>query len=116
MKPSHRYRLKNINEYFAKIEETSTHPYIYAQKARIILPLLKLKSANKEELTECLEDSFERTIISVETQYTNIRGTISYASILRELGRFYLENLETPDYEKAANNSEKARELYILNN
>lgn len=114
-KPIGRYRLKNINEYFAKIEETSTHPYIYAQKARIILPLLKLKSANKEELTECLEDSFERTIISVETQYTNIKGTLSYASILRELGRFYLENLEVPDYEKAANNSEKARDIYIQN-
>ena len=35
---------------------------------------------------------------------------------MRELGRFYLDNIEKPDFEKAANNSEKAREIYIQNN
>lgn len=112
-KLSRNYQISNINDYFKKIEETSTHPYIYAQKARIILPLLKLRNVNKKELVNSLEDSFEKTIISVEMQYTNIKGTLSYASILRELGRFYLENVEKPDYEKAANNSEKAREIYL---
>lgn len=107
------YNLGAINDYFSKIEETSRHPYIYAQKARILLPLLKLRDANKQAIRECLEDSFEKTIISVETQYTNIKGTVSYASILRELGRFYLENIEIPDYDKSASHSEKARDIYI---
>ena len=35
------YTLDSVNQYFKKIEETSTHPYIYAQKARILLPLLR---------------------------------------------------------------------------
>lgn len=73
------YTLDSVNQYFKKIEETSTHPYIYAQKARILLPLLRFKKENREKIKECLKDSFEKTIISVETQYINIKGTISYA-------------------------------------
>lgn len=112
-RPRSNYNLKTINNYFSKIEETSTHPYIYAQKARLLLPLLKTRNDGKNEIRVCLEDSFEKTIISVETHYTNIKGTLSYASILRELGRFYLEGVLNPNFEKAANNSEKARDIYI---
>lgn len=85
---------------------------IYAQKARILLPLLRFKKENREKIKECLKDSFEKTIISVETQYINIKGTISYASILRELGKFYLEDSGNVDYNKAANYSEKAKVIY----
>lgn len=106
------YTLDSVNQYFKKIEETSTHPYIYAQKARILLPLLRFKKENREKIKECLKDSFEKTIISVETQYINIKGTISYASILRELGKFYLEDSGNVDYNKAANYSEKAKVIY----
>ena len=106
------YSLKSVNHYFEKIEETSTHPYIYAQKARILLPLLRFKTENSEKIKECLKDSFEKTIISVETQYINIKGTISYASILRELGKFYLEDNTNADYNKSANYSEKAKVIY----
>lgn len=111
-RPSQNYNLKEVTKYFSKIEETSTHPYIYAQKARILLPLLRYKNDEKESIKECLQDSFEKTIISVETQYINIKGTVSYASILRELGRFYLEESKKIDYKKSANYSEKAKELY----
>lgn len=106
------YTLDSVNKYFEKIEVTSTHPYIYAQKARILLPLLRYKKENGEKIKESLKDSFEKTIISVETQYINIKGTISYASILRELGRFYLEDNENSDFNKAANYSEKAQAIY----
>lgn len=111
-KPDKNYNLKQVNKYFLKIEETSTHPYIYAQKARILLPLLRFKTDDKEAIKECLEDSFEKTIISVETQYINIKGTVSYASILRELGRFYLKESTKIDYNKSANYSEKSKEIY----
>ena len=76
------------------------------------MPLLRFKTSDKEAIKECLQDSFEKTIISVETQYINIKGTVSYASILRELGRFYLEESKKIDYKKSANYSEKAKELY----
>lgn len=110
--PSKNYNLTEVNKYFLNIEETSTHPYIYAQKARILLPLLRFQTNEKELIKECLQDSFEKTIISVETQYINIKGTISYASILRELGRFYLEDSKKIDFNKSANYSEKAKEIY----
>ena len=115
-RPNKKYNLKQVNEYFSKIEETSTHPYIYAQKARILLPLLRFKSEDNELIKECLQDSFEKTIISVETQYINIKATISYASILRELGRFYLEDSKKKDYNKSANYSEKSKEIYEKTN
>ena len=76
------------------------------------MPLLRFKKENREKIKECLKDSFEKTIISVETQYINIKGTISYASILRELGKFYLEDSGNVDYNKAANYSEKAKVIY----
>lgn len=104
------YTYNDVEDYFRKIEKTSTHPYIYAQKARILLPLLRFKSEDSIKIKDSLKDSFEKTIISVETQYINIKGTISYASILRELGKFYLE--DDCDYDKSAIYSEKAKEIY----
>lgn len=104
--------LTQVNEFFDEIEKTSTHPYIYAQKARILLALSKINKVDKAEIEGCLKDSFEKTILSVETQYVNIKGTISYASILRELGKFYLDTSQQTDYNKSANYSEKAKEIY----
>ncbi len=111
-RPGRDYNLNKVNEYFSKIEETSTHPYIYAQKARILLPLLSFKSEEKEAIKDCLRDSFEKTILSVEMQYINIKGTVSYASILRELGRFHLNEDKEVEYRKSANYSEKAKAIY----
>lgn len=61
---------------------------------------------------KCILKSAQVILSAPETQYINIKGTISYASILRELGKFYLEDSGNVDYNKAANYSEKAKVIY----
>ena len=56
------------------------------------MPLLRFKKENREKIKECLKDSFEKTIISVETQYINIKGTkYQYASTLVIDILYYIE-------------------------
>jgi hypothetical protein len=112
-----KYKLKNydlsevINK-FQQIEMTSKHPYIYFQKTRVLNALLVAETDENENVNikKAIKAAYENCLLSIELQYSNIRGTVSYANTLREYGRFL--QYENNDSKKASSNLEEGKRIY----
>ncbi|BCN32724.1 ATP-binding protein [Anaeromicropila herbilytica] len=106
------FDLKEIKTRFEQIEMTSKHPYIYFQKTRILNALLLAEMSDKERenILRAIKASYENCLLSIDLQYSNIRGTVSYANTLREYGRFL--QYENKDSKKASSNLEEGKRIY----
>ncbi len=106
------FDLHEINKKFENIEMTSKHPYIYFQKTRILNALLAVETDNdeKENIIKAVKASYENCLLSIDLQYSSIRGTVSYANTLREYGRFL--QYESNDSKKASSNLEEGKRIY----
>jgi hypothetical protein len=107
-----KFVLKDIKSKFEQLEMTSKHPYIYFQKTRILNALLVAtkNESEKVDILRAIKASYENCLLSIDLQYSNIRGTVSYANTLREYGRFL--QYENKDSKKASSNLEEGKRIY----
>lgn len=101
--------IKEIGEKFHSYELRTSHPYIRFQKARIYKLFLD-KGIDRENTLEIINDYFEQTIYSVQYNYSYIRKTRSYASVLWIYGIFL--NYDKKDYGAAIKYLEESKKIF----
>lgn len=94
---------------FSSYELKTSHPYIRFQKARIFKLFLN-RRIDRENTLEVINDYFEQTIFSVQFNYSYIRKTRSYASVLWIFGMFL--NNDKRDYSSAIKYLEESKKIF----
>lgn len=107
-------KIKELDKKFKKYELNTSHPYVRYQKARVF-HLLLINNIEYDNIKDIVKDYYEKTILSVEFEYTYISNTNSFANVLWIYGTFLGKYFD--EYEIALNHLEKSKRIFMkINN
>ncbi len=100
--------LSEVDRRFRALEQKTSHPYIRYQKSRVYQMIFDA-GIDRDAALATINDYFERTVLSVQFDYSYISRTRSYASVLWIYGIF-LSNI--PDLPNAVKYLEESKRIF----
>ncbi|MHB9942772.1 hypothetical protein CF065_14360 [Clostridium sporogenes] len=102
-------KIEELDNEFRKYELNTSHPYIRYQKARVF-HLFLYNKIQYDNIKDIVRDYYEKTILSIEFEYTYIKKTNSFANVLWIYGTFLSKYFY--DYEGALNYLKQSQDIF----